>query len=426
MRNPVKLQNVTQRGHIHLILPIITVLAVGAIGTYVLTMTNAQTASCNTYHYSQGNPVVSNNTTKRTGSAVICTGYIQKILNGLYQASAASDSGVYSGFAAYANTTYKAGSQYITTLGTYDTSTTNRVKALQHYYAITAGYTSGTVGAQTWTLLCGIGLHMPDPTSSHYWEQEALGAAKHSGCTNEAVPIKASASGGGSGSSGGSGGGGTVSSCTKPSWSGSNAEDTDPLGNGLWWINNDAWSGSHGPQTLYVCSQSSWYAVSNQTNNGGQVETYPDSEYDVGGRDTPSKKTISQWNAITSTFSEKYPSAGSWDAGYDLWTNNWTNETMIWNQWAGSQAYWYQQAKTTLTLNGVAYKFIDNGGELIFMRQSQVQSGSVDILAAWKWEVAHGYAKATDVPTQLEYGVEICATNGTETFPTTGLSFALN
>ena len=51
-----------------------------------------------------------------------------------------------------------------------------------------------------------------------------------------------------------------------------------------WWVNNDAWNGSHGPQTLSGCNQSNWHAVSDQPNNAGTVETYPDTEYDVGGR----------------------------------------------------------------------------------------------------------------------------------------------
>jgi hypothetical protein len=42
-----------------------------------------------------------------------------------------------------------------------------------------------------------------------------------------------------------------------------------------WWVDNDAWSSGHGPQTIYVCSPSSWYATSDQPNVGGQVETYP-------------------------------------------------------------------------------------------------------------------------------------------------------
>ena len=197
-------------------------------------------------------------------------------------------------------------------------------------------------------------------------------------------------------------------------------------------MNNDAWNGSAGPQTIYVCNQASWYAVSNQPDVQGQVETYPDTEYDVGGRNSPSTKTISQFNSITSTFSENYPDEGSWDAAYDLWVNNWSFETMIWNQWSGSQDYWPEQATTSLSLDGVPYTFYDNGtkgdpnGELMFFRKTQVTSGSVDILAAYNWLVQNGYVSASDVPTQLEYGVEICSTNASETFPMTGLTFNMS
>ena len=216
--------------------------------------------------------------------------------------------------------------------------------------------------------------------------------------------------------------------CTNPVWSTSDAEGTDKIDNaGFWWVNNDAWSGSHGPQSIYVCNQSSWYAVSNQPNIGGQVETYPDTEYDVGGRDNGlPTRTIAQYNSITSTFSEAFPSTGTWDAAYDLWLNNWGTEIMIWNEWTGAQAYWPQQSTQAVTLNGVPYHFYKNGSELMFFRDTMVKSGSVDILAAFNWLVSQGLVKPTDVPTQLEYGVEICSTSGSETFPMTGLTFTVN
>jgi hypothetical protein len=193
-----------------------------------------------------------------------------------------------------------------------------------------------------------------------------------------------------------------------------------------WWVNNDAWNTSHGPQTMNVCSQSRWYAVSDQPNNAGAVETYPDTEYDVGGRNTQSTEPISHFHSMTSTFSEAYPSAGSWDAAYDLWLNNWSIEVMIWNQWAGAQAYWPGVATQTLTLDGVPYRFYKNGAELMLFRGSQTTSGSVDILAAFQWLESQGYVSSSDVPTQLEYGVEIASTTGFETFPMTGLTFNLS
>ncbi len=247
--------------------------------------------------------------------------------------------------------------------------------------------------------------------------------------------------------------------CTSPSYSTSEAtgsDNTDPNDSEeYWWVDNDAWDGSHGPQTLYVCNQSSWYAVSNQTDNGGQVETYPNTEYDVGGRDNGTTKPLSAYGSITSTFNEAFPTTGtSFDAAYDLWTNNWSDETMIWNQWDGTDDYWGQCAEpganqndcvgaggaekdsVALTLDGVAYHFLALGSgctpatesncEYIFFRDSQVSSGSVDILAAYNWEVANGYAASSDVPTQLEYGAEVIATTGAQTFPLNGLTFNLS
>jgi hypothetical protein len=160
-----------------------------------------------------------------------------------------------------------------------------------------------------------------------------------------------------------------------------------------------------------------------QPNDGGAVETYPDTEYDIGGGN--STTPISGFTSITSTFSEDFPSAGGWDAGYDLWLDGGV-ETMIWNQWAGANGYWPGQATTSLTLDGVPYTVLDASGELEFFRQTQAQSGSVDILAAYDWLVQNGYVTASDVPATLDYGVEISYTSGTETFPMNGVTFSVS
>lgn len=265
--------------------------------------------------------------------------------------------------------------------------------------------------------------------------------------------------------------------CTKPIATLTVATDTvntdPPPAAQNWWVSNDAWNGSHGPQTVAVCSQSSWTASSNQKDIGGQVETYPDTEYDVGGRSTvqfgvDSTKPISGFNSITSTFSEAFPAVGSWDAGYDLWVGTtsvvtsgqpaeatpFDTEIMVWNQWSGSQAFWANCANgaggcpaggnaQAVTLNGVAYHYFDNSGELMFFRDTQTASGSVDVLAAFNWLVAHPAADphatdsangprfdepvvASNIPTELEYGVEVASTSGTEVFPLTGLTFSLS
>lgn len=185
----------------------------------------------------------------------------------------------------------------------------------------------------------------------------------------------------------------------------------------------------------------------------GQVETYPNTEYDVNGRDAgtggnpgtyPSTKPISAYNSITSTFAEQFPTTGdSIDPAYDIWLNNFGTELMFWNEYTGTQTFWSQCAEPgpnqndcgdyvgATTLAGVGYHVLDLGGEIIFIRDVQVKSGSLDILAALNYLVSRGataktVVKASDAPTQIEYGVEICATTGTQTFPLTGFTVNLS
>ena len=186
-------------------------------------------------------------------------------------------------------------------------------------------------------------------------------------------------------------------------------------------VRNEAWNGSHGPQTIYACTEQSWYVMSNQPNLGGAVETYPDSLYSISGN-----KTIAQYTSITSTFAEQYTHTGDWNAAYDNWMNNFSKEVMIWNEWNGGPGFWPTQATTAVSLGGVPYHFYANGSELMFFRDNQVKSGSVDILAAYKWLITQNLLKSTDVPTQIEYGVEICGTAGTtQRFDTTGFTVSL-
>lgn len=243
----------------------------------------------------------------------------------------------------------------------------------------------------------------------------------------------------------------TGGNCTAPVVTETGAHDTYSVdGTGqTWWASNDDWNGSAGPQSLQVCSASSWNAIATQTDHMGEVESYPDTELDVGGRGPTgvpnSTKPLSAYSSITSTFSEAFPASGwAGDAGYDLWLNNWRSETMIWNDVRGTQTFWSNcaepgpdfntcglaQPPVAVTLGGVAYHFFSYGAqgsnaERVFVRDVPVTSGTVDILAAYNWEVANGWASATDVPTQLEYGPEIAATTGTQTFPLTNLTFDL-
>jgi hypothetical protein len=227
-------------------------------------------------------------------------------------------------------------------------------------------------------------------------------------------------------SGGGNAGAGGV--CNKPfAQTGVARGDINIGTDGIFQVRNEAWSDSHGPQTIYACSEQSWYVLSNQPDAGGAVQTYPDSLYWVKGA---ASRTINNYTSVTSTFAEEYQKVGNWNAAYDIWMNDWSKEIMIWNEWNGGPDYWAQRARgpegTAVNLGGVPYHFAKNGTILQFFRDTQVKSGSVDILAALKWLQTNGHLTASDKLTQIEYGVEICSTVGTQRFDTTGFTVNLN
>jgi len=217
----------------------------------------------------------------------------------------------------------------------------------------------------------------------------------------------------------------TSSSCTNPVWSSSDANGT--WNSGVYEVQNDAWNGDHGPQTIYACSYNNFYALSNQTNTGGEVKTYPDT-----GEVFNDAKTVGAYTNIISTFAEAIQQQGEWDAAYDIWTNKWGNELMIWNDThnhpeippSGSEA---------VTIDGVAYHVWQNGSTYTaFMRDTKVQSGSVNILDVFKWLESKGWMKTSDTLTAIEYGVEVSVSEsspgvqGQQKFPITNFSLIAN
>jgi len=180
-----------------------------------------------------------------------------------------------------------------------------------------------------------------------------------------------------------------------------------------------------GPQTLYACSYHNWYVVSNQTNSGGAVKTYPNVHKDYS--DVP----ISSFSAITSTFAATSPHVGIYDVAYDIWTNgvasSGSTEFMIWTENynqvpAGSRV-------ATVALGGRAYevwKTSDNH-YIAFVPTAVVTSGAVDILQIFTWTMSQGWLPANSTLGQIDFGVEIVSTNGADaTFQFTDFSITTN
>jgi hypothetical protein len=206
-------------------------------------------------------------------------------------------------------------------------------------------------------------------------------------------------------------------SCTKPVWSSSAKQGKWTAPDGLY-VNNNMWNSEAGPQSIYVCTASSFYAISNQPNlasDPGSVKTYPSVARNF---DDP---TISSFHTITSTFGESIPAEGNWDAAYDIWTDDWNNEIMIWNQ-ERNQGQVPPSGSVSATIDGQGFHAWRDGTYVGIYMNTFESSGSVNILDVFKWLESEGWMKASDTLTAIGYGVEISVTPGPETFQITNFS----
>ena len=207
---------------------------------------------------------------------------------------------------------------------------------------------------------------------------------------------------------------------------------SDP--NGGWsdsgyYVHNNMWNRAsyQCSETLYACSYHSWYVVANMNNNTGDgaVKTYPNVHKDYNN------VPISSFNTILSTFAATSPHIGIYNVAFDIWTNGvattGSTEFMIWtenyNQLpAGSRV-------ATVTLGGRTYNVwkTSNNGYIAFIPTVVFTSGTVDILEIFKWTMSKGWLPSNSTLGQLDFGVEIVSTNGTNaTFKFTDFSITTN
>ncbi len=180
-----------------------------------------------------------------------------------------------------------------------------------------------------------------------------------------------------------------------------------------YFVANDMWNASGGSvsQTLYACSFSDWY-VTATASGGGSVLTYPDSHLDV-----PNTPKISSLSSVTSTFADTSPNTGTYEDAYDIWLNGvadpsaGSDELMIWTSNHGQTPGGSPMA--TVTISGQTWTaWKGNGGYMAFVANSNVTAGSLNLLAFFQWVISKGWVPADSTLNQVDYGVEICSTNG--------------
>jgi hypothetical protein len=204
----------------------------------------------------------------------------------------------------------------------------------------------------------------------------------------------------------------TKQTCTRPAF-----ETSAPFGgwtDGDYYVYNNMWNDSSPPssgvgrQTLYACSYSNWYVVSDQPATT-DVKTYPNAQENF--KSVP----VSQFSTLTSSFAETDPHVGIYEDAYDMWLNgiatSGSNEVMIWNedhnQVPGGSAL------ATVTLDGRAYTVWTTGNHsyTAFVAHSYFTSGTVNLLEFYDWLIRQGWLPSSSVVDQVDYGVEVCSTN---------------
>jgi hypothetical protein len=182
--------------------------------------------------------------------------------------------------------------------------------------------------------------------------------------------------------------------------------------NGGYFVFNNMWNAAAGPgpQTLYACSYHSWYVVSDQADDAGAVETYPNVQMNFN--DVP----LSSFAGITATFAETSPRVGIYEEAFDVWLDGVAQpesiQVMVWvdvfnRTPLGSQV-------TTTTLAGRTYGVwkTSDGLQITLVSTETFTAGTVDLLGIFDWTMAQGLVPHAATLGQIDFGVEIVSTGG--------------
>lgn len=127
---------------------------------------------------------------------------------------------------------------------------------------------------------------------------------------------------------------------------------------------------------------------------------------------------IRGFERIRSTFRQSMLAAGDFEAAYDIWLNAWNTEVMIWTDNHGQRPAGSPVASTVLA--GQRWTLWASSGSsggypsgpFSFVLQHNERAGTALILLALDWLMSHRYIPSESAINDVEFGWEICSTNG--------------
>nr|WP_328809498.1 hypothetical protein [Saccharothrix sp. 6-C] len=176
--------------------------------------------------------------------------------------------------------------------------------------------------------------------------------------------------------------------------------------NGGYTVRNDVWGSGAGYQAIWANSYGNWGVWADHPNTGG-VKSYPHVAKAVN-------RNLSGLSRLSSSFNVSRPGSGSYATTYDIWANNNAYEIMIWMNKQGAVGP-IGSKQATVTVGGHTWDVYrgSNGANAVFsfLRTSNTNSGSVDLLAVLKWISSRGWYGDVTVG-EVQFGFEITSSAG--------------
>jgi hypothetical protein len=170
-----------------------------------------------------------------------------------------------------------------------------------------------------------------------------------------------------------------------------------------------------GPESAYGCTNAnhtvSFVVTSNQPKGNSTVLAYSSMQ------DNFNSAPLTSFTTITSTFAEVSPRVGSYDVAFDVWLNGvsapGSQQIMVWVDAYNRTPL--GNHVTSTSLGGRTYDVYrtTNGSQITLVATQTFTSGTVDLLGIFAWTLAQGMIPSGSTLSQIEFGVEIVSTDGT-------------
>jgi hypothetical protein len=178
-------------------------------------------------------------------------------------------------------------------------------------------------------------------------------------------------------------------------------------------------AGNDVSQTLYVCSDASWYVVDTiPADTSTAVKTYPNEHVDYINWVTGVSPLLSHYKKITSGYAGQGPRTGIYEFAYDIWLNGFGtghNEVMIWTQNHG-QTPGGSLIASDIKISGRSWDLwaSSDNSYIAFVPSDgrAYPSGTLDLTAFFNYLIQQGRVLSTSTLSQIDYGIEVVSTGG--------------